>query len=91
MFNRKPTLLDIVTDNALIELNQLQVGTPEYAKTLDLVIELHGLKDKTKSPSVSKDTLAVVAGNLLGILMVIKHENVNVITSRAMNLLIKPR
>jgi len=40
---------------------------------------------------VSRDTLAVIGANLLGILMIIKHENVNVITSRAMGLILSPR
>jgi hypothetical protein len=46
---------------------------------------------QNKKTSVSKDTLATVGANLIGILMVIKHEHVNVITSRAMNLLMRPR
>jgi len=40
---------------------------------------------------VSKDTLAVVTANLLGIFMIINHERVNVIRSAAMSFVLKPR
>jgi len=53
--------------------------------------ELTKLRKEQRSSAISKDTIAVVGGNLLGIFMVIKHESVNVVTSRAMSLLLKPK
>lgn len=84
------SLLDQELNSVLRELKHHGVDSEEYAKILDSAVTLHKMREVEKSSYVSKDTLAVIAANLLGIFMVIKHENVNVITSRAMNLLMKP-
>lgn len=67
-----------------------EVGSPGYRKTLDHLSKLYEMKEEEKSKSVSKDTAAVVAANLAGIFMIIKHEHVNVISTAAWNLLLKP-
>ncbi len=91
MFWKKtPTLLESEIDRAVRDLARHAVGSEEYEKTLATIVQLYQVKEEDKSKPVSKDTLATVGANLLGILMIIKHEHVNVITSRAMQLLIKP-
>jgi hypothetical protein len=85
------TGLELVYDQAVRELLFKQVGSEEYEKILEQVSKIHGLLKDEKSARVSRDTVAVIAANLLGILMIIKHENVNVVTSKAMGLLLKPR
>lgn len=91
MFRRtEQTVLENVLDRALRELSNHSIDSQEYAKILEMVVKLHKMKEE-ESSSVSKDTILVVAANLLGIFMILKHEHVNVITSRAMNLLLKPR
>jgi hypothetical protein len=62
----------------------------EYQKILDRVSTLQKLKEEEKSGAVSKDNLALVFGNLAGIFMIIKHEHVNIITSKAVQLILKP-
>lgn len=89
-WEREPTLLEREIDRAIRELKRHVVGSAEYDATLERITKLYRLKEEEKSNVVSKDTLAVVGANLLGILMIIKHEYVNVITSRAINLLLKP-
>jgi hypothetical protein len=84
-------LLEKALDRAIRDLGNHAVGSEEYSKTLDHVVTLHKMLVEEKTPSMSKDTMAVVGGNLLGILMIIKHEFVNVVTSRAVGLLLKPR
>jgi len=88
---REPQLLELETDKAIRELSNHAIGSEEYVKALDQVIKLHRLKEDEKPSPVSKDTLVLVGANLLGIILIIRHEHVNVITSRAMNVLIKPR
>lgn len=85
------TGLELAYEQAVRELLFKQVGSEEYDKTLEHVSKIHGLLREEKSAKVSRDTLAVIGANLLGILMIIKHENVNVITSRAMGLLMQAR
>lgn len=84
-------LIESETVNALRVLKAHTVNTEDYSKTLETIIKLRGLSKEEKSTGVSKDTLVLVGANLLGILMIIKHENVNVITSKALNMVMKPR
>lgn len=83
-------LLEKEIAHGLRDLAAHDVHSDEYSKMLDRVVALYRMKEEEKSKFGSKDTLAVVFGNLLGILMVVKHENVNVITSRAFQLLLRP-
>ncbi len=87
---RDSTHLELAYDRAVRELKNYDIFSEEYAKTLDVAIKLHKMMAEDKSSYLSKDTMAAVSANLLGIFMIIKHENVNVITSRAMNWVMKP-
>jgi uncharacterized Rossmann fold enzyme len=89
--DKELTGLELVYDEAVRDLLFKQVGSEEYAKTLEHIVKIHGLLREEKPTRVSRDTLAVIGANLLGILMIIKHENVNVVTSRAMGLLMQAR
>jgi hypothetical protein len=92
MFKRRePTTLEKVFDRTIRGLDRHTIGSDDYNKTMEAVVKLHKMKEEERIPSVSKDTMLVVAANLLGIILIIKHENVNVITSRALNLILKPR
>lgn len=84
-------LLESEAARAIRNLKNHEIGSEEYAKALDHVVTLHKMLVEDKPNQVSKDTMAVVGANLLGIILVIKHEFVNVVTSRAMSLLLKPR
>lgn len=79
--------IERVTRNLLLH----EIGSEEYVKTLDCLTKLHKLKTEEEPSSVSKDTLANIGANLLGIFMIIKHESVNVITSKAMSFVIRAR
>jgi hypothetical protein len=81
-------LLQDEIEHGLKTLKTHKVGSEDYNRILETVIRMQAMQTKS---SVSKDTLAIISANLLGIFMIIKHENVNVITSRAMNLVMKPR
>lgn len=83
--------LERAVNRALQSLNHYDVGSEEYAKTMDALVKLHKMKEDEKPSSVSKDTMATIAANLLGIVIIISHERVNVITSKAFGLLLKPR
>lgn len=89
MFQKK-SKLDLEIDSVVSQLKHHAVDSEEYAKIVEILIQLNKVKSEQDS-SVSRDTILVVAANLLGILMIIKHEHVNVITSRATNFLMKPR
>jgi len=91
MFGMSETLLEKMLDRTLRELNNHPIGSEEYVRTLNAAMKLHELRMHEKPRPVSRDTLLIVGANLFGILMIIKHENVNVIASKAIGLLLKPR
>ena len=85
-------LLESELERAIGSLKGVLTDSDEYSKMLTSVERLHGMLDEEqKSRPVSKDTLATIGGNLLGILMIIKHERVNVITSKALGFVIRSR
>jgi hypothetical protein len=92
MFGSKdPSLLELEIDRAIRELKNHPIGSEDYVRTLDVIVKLHKMKEEEKSSSISRDTLAIVGTNLLGILMIIKHERVDIVSRAAMSLILKPR
>jgi hypothetical protein len=52
---------------------------------------VHELKSKKDRWRVSPDTMAIVAGNLIGIVIMVKYERFNVLTSKAKDMLLRPQ
>jgi hypothetical protein len=88
---RELTLLERLTDRTLRELDNHPIGSDEYRKTMAAAVTLHGLKQDEKPRPVSRDTLLIVGGNLLGLILIINHEHLHPITTRALGLILKPR
>ncbi len=75
----------------LRKLNSFQADSEDRQESLERLTLLYQMKEEEKSRSgISRDNVLVVVGNLLGILIIVNHENVNVITSKAIQLLIRP-
>lgn len=91
VFEKTDTKLEIALDRALAHLEGQKIDSAEYAKTLEHVIKLQKMREEEKPARLSADTKALIAANLTGILLIIRHENVNVITTKAMNLITKVR
>jgi hypothetical protein len=92
MFGGKsPTELEKQIDKAVRSLNHWEIQSEEYASILSTVAKLQEIKEKENPDRISKDTAAVIAANLMGIILIIKHEQVNVISTRALNLVMKLR
>lgn len=97
MFTRKPsTNKDGVTqaiDALLEEMSALSGDDPEYAKMADQLTKLYALKEVdhkvTSNKRVSFDTLALIGANLAGILLIVGYERENVMTSKALSLLLR--
>lgn len=71
------------------EMLDYNVGTQEYEKLLEIFERLILLQKQEKSNRVSPDTIAIVAGNLLGILIVVGYERMHVITSRGLGFILR--
>lgn len=94
IFKKEKTMLEKEIEAVLLDMKDMYVGSEEYEVALNHLSTLHEINSKEKKEkkwNVSPDTMAVVAGNLLGIILILKHEELNVITSKAMNFVIKGR
>jgi len=96
MFTRKTenetlSLLDAEIVTALAALKNLEKTSDEYGNVIDRISKLHKLKAEESPKRVSPDNALVVAANLVGILAIIHHERVGLITSKAVGFILKPR
>lgn len=93
MFAKKPqtekTGLEKAIDGLHTELNSVLADTEEYSKIADQLVKLYKLREYDTPKRVSPDTLVLVAGNLLGIAMIVGHERAHVVTSKAMSFVLK--
>lgn len=87
----KKNSLNIAIDEAFAQLTKIEIDSEEYDDALARVAELTKLKDNKSSRRVSPDTLAVVGGNLVGILVILYFERTGVVLSKAFNNVIKPK
>ena len=97
MFNQKPQIeksgLEKTIDELIREMATVNGDSDEYAKMADQLVKLYKLKavDNDAKKQLSPDTLALVGGNLLGILVIVGYEQKNVVASKALNFLMKLR
>jgi hypothetical protein len=92
MFLQSPkekTGLEKIIDQTLSQLESATPGDEIAVGLLTNLELLYKLQDLNKPQRVSKDTLALVAGNLAGIMLIVSYERVNVLTSKALSFLIK--
>lgn len=91
MFTKKqidPNLAKAL-DKAYAKLLKPDITDEDFGKNVDQVVKLYKLADENTAPRVSPDTLAMIAANLTGIVLILKHEHVNVIASKAFSLIPK--
>ena len=91
MFTKKSKsdlLLEEEIVSMLRHMNVIGVDSAEYTKALSHLDKLYTLKGD-KPDRVRKDTMALIGGNLVGILMILKHERMDIITSKALSFVIR--
>lgn len=91
MFTFKKSELDEVIDILIESLKATDPDSPEYAKKVDQLSKLYAAKRERKAGNVSVESLTSTITNLMGIGMIVGHERMNVITSKAMSLIRKPK
>jgi hypothetical protein len=77
------TGMQLVIDAATAELLKESPGSDRYNKIVEQIEKLNKVAASNRSDKVSKDGLIAVAGNLLGIGIIVGHERFAVITSKA--------
>lgn len=85
--------LEKAIDDALLELAGLQADTEDYNKVLDKIERLYKLRapEQEASKPVSMDTIVAGAVNIAGIVLIINHERLHVISTKALGFVGKLR
>ena len=89
MKKKEISRLEEAINNCLAELAGYEADSEEYQKIVDQVAKLHALKVAEKPCGVSRDTMAIVLGNVAVALIVVSHERAHVVTSKVFNFLVK--
>jgi hypothetical protein len=78
------TGLEKAIDDVLREMAGPSADSTEYAQMVDQLVKLHAMKTAESRPRVSPDVKATIAANLAGILMIVGHERVHIISTKAL-------
>jgi hypothetical protein len=90
-WNKEPNILDEPIDKILEELRQHDPNSEEFARNMKHLKKLTDLKSDTrKKMKVDPNTIALVAGNLLGILLIVAYEQKHAMTSKGLGF-VKPK
>lgn len=87
---RKPaekTGLEKTIDRLIAKMADMEPWDDDYAKIVDQLDTLYKLKVEDKPDRVSRDTLALVGGNILVTVLIVGYERANVVTSKAISFL----
>lgn len=83
--------LDKAIEVALAELSGYKVVDEEYATICEQLEMLYKLRSQKREPAVSMETLVTVGANLAGILLILNHERMNVVASKALGFVMKSK
>jgi len=82
---KRKSKLDEVTDLLLDRMKtDLELSQDLNPKQIEEVERLSKLKQFDKDSKLSADTVAIVVGNLVGILIIVMYEQKHVLTSRGL-------
>ena len=88
---RKKSELEKVIDSILGSMSKLEPDSDEYGKMASNLEKLLKAKSYEKSKVISPDTMLVVIANLIGIVLILKHEELDIITSKALGFVLRGR
>jgi hypothetical protein len=91
MFSKLNTYVDVQIDRIVSALQYHEPHEQEYNKLLSHLERLQKIRQEEKPDRISADMKLAVGANLLGILLILKHENMNVITSKALSFVFRAR
>ena len=89
----EPTELDLAITRILERMQYVDPESDEYGVLVSRLDRLHSMKvaEKSNRSKVSYDTMITAGASILGILLIIGHERLNVITSKALGFVAKPK
>lgn len=91
MRKKELSSLEQEIETLIDEMGYYPRNSDEYSQMANQLVKLYSLKETDSKRRITPDTLAIVAGNLLGIILIVGHERMNVVTSKALNFILKLR
>ena len=88
---KKPSVLDEPIAKVLTSMNTFSPEDPEYSALMTHLERLNEMKAQERRTRVSPDTIAIVAGNLLGILIIVAYEQKHVMVSKGLGFVIRAK
>ena len=91
MFKPNPlnVKLDEIIDRVMQDMTNEDPESERYDAMSNQLTKLYTIKNENRSRRVSPDTLANVAANLAGIAIIVGHERVHIVTSKALGFIKK--
>lgn len=91
--NTKDKALDTEIQEVLSEMRDINKAHPDYETHLDKLERLYKLKlnIQHEKKTVSPDALVAAGASIAGIVMILGFEQANVLTSKAMSFVFKPK
>lgn len=73
------------------QLADMQPLSDDYSKILKLISELTEARSKKNESAVSTDVLLTIGANIVGMLLVLNYERLNVISTKALTMVWKSK
>lgn len=84
------TSLDDEIQHTLNRMSELDPGEQEYTEASQALRNLLEMRSKERAFPISPEVLVTLGMNLLSIILILRHEQFNVVTTRALQFL-RPR
>lgn len=90
MFKKKNDPLDVAINDVLSRMRAIGPNDDEYRQLVVYLDRLMSMKKERKPRfAVSPDTIAIVVGNLIAVLIITQYEKADVITTKAKEFMLK--
>ena len=87
----EPTIYDDAIAKVLEKLDTYDTEDAEFGDAMEYLERLTKLKAETQKSRLDPNQIAIVAGNLLGILVIVAYEQKHVMTSKATGFILKAK
>lgn len=91
--NLEPAWIDEEIQSVIHQMQSFVADSPEYNTMFDKLERLYQmkLKDKPEKKSVSPDALIAAGASIGGVILILGFEKANVLTSKAIGFIVKPK
>ena len=88
---KQNTYVDNEISRVVFALQEKEPDSEEYATLLEKLSKLQKIRQEEKPDRVSSNTIAMGVVNLTGIFLILQHEHLHPITSKALSFVMKAK